>query len=350
MLRKRLIGIVVGVIALVSVGVAGLAEAASSSTPPLPTKDSFYKYSGSKPLAKIPPGTVLKKRSVTIVISGDNQPFSALQVLYRTRTELGKPSVTVATVIKPAVPTTSVKLVSYQTFYDALGAQCDPSYTLRGGNPNYSDAQDDAMFMRDYLTAGDYVVDPDYEGEHLDWTAGYESGYDTLDGIRAAESALKAPSSTPVGLTGYSGGSIASEWAAELAPRYAPKLHIVGTAIGGIPVDFAHNLNYINGSSGWSGIIPGTLVALNRAFHTALTPYLSGVRPQARRPGDPRVHQLALRLPSRAQGQPAVQAPVRHPPAHSDVRPDHQQADHGLGPRTSSGADVHARRQCRWDG
>lgn len=275
MLRTRIIGIAVALLAGLSAGAAGLAQAASSSGPALPTKDAFYTYTGSTPLAKIAPGTVLKKRSVTIVISGDNQPFSAFQVLYRTRNELGKPSVTVATVIKPTVPTTSVKLVSYQTFYDALGAQCDPSYTLQGGNPSYSDAQDDAMFMRDYLSAGDYVVDPDYEGEHLDWTAGYESGYDTLDGIRAAESALSSPSTTPVGLVGYSGGSIASEWAAELAPTYAPKLNIVGTAIGGVPVDFAHNLNYINGSSGWSGIIPGTLVALTRAFHTALTPYLS---------------------------------------------------------------------------
>ncbi len=218
---------------------------------------------------------MLKRRSVTIVISGSSKPFSAFQVLYRTSNELGQPSATVATVIKPQVPAASIHLVSYQTFYDALGAQCDPSYTLRGGNPSYTDAQDDALFMENYLEAGDYVVDSDYEGEHLDWTAGYESGYDTLDAIRAAESTLSAPSSTPVGLVGYSGGSIASEWAAELAPAYAPRLNLVGVAIGGVPVDFAHNLNYINGSAGWSGIIPGTLVALTRAFHLKLTPYLS---------------------------------------------------------------------------
>jgi hypothetical protein len=52
-------------------------------------------------------------------------------------------------------------------------------------------------------------------------------------------------------------------------------LHIVGVAEGGIPVDFAHNLNYINGSVGWSGILPAALVGLTRAYHIDLSPYLS---------------------------------------------------------------------------
>jgi hypothetical protein len=46
-------------------------------------------------------------------------------------------------------------------------------------------------------------------------------------------------------------------------------------AEGGIPVDYAHNMTYINGSSGWSGILPATLVALSRAFRLKLAPYLS---------------------------------------------------------------------------
>jgi hypothetical protein len=275
--RPKVMAVALAMFGAVGIGAGGLAQAAPPTAPPLPARDSFYRYTASTPLSKIVPGTVLKQRLVRIVIDGSSRPFRAFQLLYRTSNELGQPSVTVATVIKPQVPAASVHLVSYQTFYDALGAQCDPSYTLRGGNPGYADAQDDALFMENYLEAGDYVVDSDYEGENLDWTAGYESGYDTLDAIRAAEHALKAPSSTPVGLVGYSGGSIASEWAAELAPTYAPKLHLVGAAIGGVPVDFAHNLNYINGSPGWSGIIPGTLVALTRAFHLRLTPYLSAM-------------------------------------------------------------------------
>ncbi len=270
---RRAVALTVVLSAMLALGVA-LAQAAGSG-PPLPSSDSFYDYTGSTPLAQIAPGTVLKQRPVSIVVSGSTRPFSAFQVLYRTVGELRQPTVTVATVIRPLGASVGAKLISYQTFYDALGAQCDPSYTLRGGNPGYGDAQDDALLLENYLAAGYTVVTADYEGEDLDWTAGDESGWDTLDGIRAAEHALGDPASTPVGLVGYSGGAIATEWATELAPTYAPGLHIVGAAEGGIPVDYAHNLNYINGSPGWSGIIPGTLVALTRAFHVALTPYLS---------------------------------------------------------------------------
>ena len=66
---------------------------------------------------------------------------------------------------------------------------------------------------------------------------------------------------TPIGLIGYSGGAIASEWAAELAPSYAPAVskRIVGTAIGGVLVHPGHNLHYIDGSLVWSGVQPAAL-------------------------------------------------------------------------------------------
>jgi hypothetical protein len=115
---------------------------------------------------------------------------------------------------------------------------------------------------------------PDYEGENLDWGAGQESGYNTLDGIRATEHYLGVPASTQVGMLGYSGGSIATEWASELAPKYAPGLDIIGAASGGVPVDFAQNLSYINGDQDWAGVIPAVLVTLSRSFGVNLNKYL----------------------------------------------------------------------------
>jgi Secretory lipase len=263
-----------GLIVLLTLGACS--ATARAATPALPSSDPFYTYSAATPLAQIAPGTVLKERAVDLVIGGDPSVFSAEQVLYRTTGELGEPTATVATIIKPIVSAGPTKLISYQTFYDALGSECDPSYTLQGGNPSYNDAQIDATLMQSYLSAGYTVVTSDYEGEGLDWAAGQESGYNTLDGIRAAENALEAGSSTQVGMVGYSGGSIATEWASELAPGYAPELHIVGVAEGGIPVDFAHNLTYVNGDTdGWAGVIPAVLVASSRAFGIDLTPYLS---------------------------------------------------------------------------
>ncbi len=261
---------VFGVIATLAVLAAPPASAASG--PKLPTHDPFYRYSRS--LRNVRPGTILRKRKVKIAESGSSTPITATQVLYRTTGQLGQPTVTVATIIRPT-PAVTTKIVAYQTAYDALGSECDPSYTLRGGNPSYSTAKDEEQVILSYVNAGDTVVVSDYEGENLDWGAGQESGYGTLDAIRATEKLVKAGNQTPVGMIGYSGGSIATEFASELAPRYAPKLHIVGVAEGGVPVDFFHNLKYINGSPSWSGVIPAVLLALARAYHVNFQPYLS---------------------------------------------------------------------------
>lgn len=256
---------------------AGRASASSASSGPvLPSSDPFYQWSG--PLAGVAPGTVLRTRTVTIAVEGTSTPVEATQLLYRTVGELGQPTVTVTTVLRP-VPVSGpvvTRIVSWQMFYDALGSECDPSYTLQGGNPSYGDASEEEALFAPYLAAGDTVVVPDYEGEDLQWGAGRESGYDTLDSIRAAEQWMGvAAAATPVALAGYSGGSIATEWAAELAPSYAPKLDLVATAAGGVPVDFAHNLEYINGSADWSGVIPAVLVGVARAYNIDLDQYLS---------------------------------------------------------------------------
>lgn len=255
------------VIALVLVLVA---VASASSGPVLPSQDPFYSYSGS--LANVAPGTVLKTRQITVVDDLTGVPelgVTGEQLLYRTTTELGKPTITVTTVIRPAVAGPNAnKIVSYQTAYDALGPVCDPSYTLQGGNSSYSTAADEEQFYVQYAREEGYtVVVPDYESVHLDWGAGRESGYGTLDGIRAAEQWLKLPAkTTPVGMVGYSGGSIATEFASELQPKYAGGLDVVGAAEGGVPAYFAHNLAYINGSPSWSGVIPAVLVGTARAF------------------------------------------------------------------------------------
>jgi Secretory lipase len=254
---------------------SGTASAQVTPSLRLPSHDPFYTYTGSKPLSQIAPGTVLKKRPITAKITSLTVPYQAEQVLYRTTGEQGQPTVTVTTIIKPLTSLLGTKIVSYQTAYDALGPQCDPSYTLQGGNPGDTDMDAEEAVMALYVTAGYTVTTPDYEGTALDWGAGQESGYNTLDGIRATENYLGVPASTEVGMVGYSGGSIATEWASELAPKYAPDLNIIGAASGGVPVDFAQNLTYINGSSTWSGVIPAILVSVGRAFGVDIDKYLS---------------------------------------------------------------------------
>ncbi|MGH3745150.1 MAG: lipase family protein [Mycobacteriales bacterium] len=270
---------------------------ARAAGPALPSADPFYQYANTVPgragvpLASLAPGTVLATRSVDLGFGTTPSPAppgvtpdplpalptTAEQLLYRTADEQGKPAVTVTTVIEPATGAVAPKIIAYLSFYDSLAGKCDPSYTLQGGDPGAANSTltgAEQALVQAY--AADAVVTvPDFEGEGLHWTAGHEAGYGTLDAIRATESYLKAPASTMVGLTGYSGGSIAADWASELAPSYASELNIVGVAEGGIPVDFAHNLDYVNGSADWSGIIPAVLVALSRAFGIDLATYLS---------------------------------------------------------------------------
>jgi Secretory lipase len=76
----------------------------------------------------------------------------------------------------------------------------------------------------------------------------------TLDSIRAAFSSSTIPGDARVAMLGYSGGAIATEWAAELAPTYAPDVdkRMIGAAIGGGLVDPAHNLHYVDRSPGSS--------------------------------------------------------------------------------------------------
>jgi hypothetical protein len=247
--------------------------ASASAGPALPNQDPFYSYSGS--LGGVAPGTVLKSRPVNISLSGLGVPVNASQVLYRTTGELGQPTMTVATIIQPVLGVLP-NIVAYQTAYDGLGPKCEPSYTLQGGNSGDATDKAEEAVIAGYVGAGNTVVVPDYEGIKQDWGAGQESGYGTLDGIRAAEHSLGLnPAGTRVAMVGYSGGSIATEFASELQPHYAPDVNLVGAAEGGIPVDFAHNLNYINGSKGWSGVIPAVLVGLGRAFNINIKAYAS---------------------------------------------------------------------------
>jgi hypothetical protein len=254
------------------------AAPASAAAVPLPSADPFYRYTGATPLAQLKPGTVLKTRAVTLAADTNATPLHATQLLYRTSDEVGNATATVTTVLVPPTATVSPNIIGYLSFYDSLADKCDPSYTLRGGDPGANNQQlSDAeqAFVQAYYATGSVVTVPDFEGPGLHWTAGHESGYGTLDALRATEAYLKAPATTKVGLTGYSGGSIAADWAAELSPTYAPELNIVGVAAGGVPVHFFHNLSYINGSQEWSGIMPAVITALGRAYGLDLGAYLS---------------------------------------------------------------------------
>jgi hypothetical protein len=186
--------------------------------------------------------------------------------------------VTVTTVIAPSPLPLTRNIVGYLSFYDDLGGKCAPSYTLTGGDAgpdNQAEVAEEELLIPFYLANGWVVTVPDYEGPQLHWMAAREAGKATLDSLRATESALGLGADTKIGLSGYSGGAVAAEWAAELAPSYAPHLNLVGVAIGGIPVDYESLFRYANATLVYSAALPGMLLGLARAYHLDLQRYLS---------------------------------------------------------------------------
>jgi hypothetical protein len=262
---------------LLSLALVTAAPWARAAGPSRPDHDTFYTYSGSKPLATVPPGTVLRSRPTTMHLGTGSTPVNAEQLLYRTTDQLGRPTVTVTTVLAPANAPVTPNIVGYLSFYDGLAAKCDPSYTLAGGDAGgaaQQEAEEEELLISWYLSQSFVVTVPDFEGTHLDWMAGRGAGYGVLDGIRATETYLHA-ASAKVGLSGYSGGAMAADWASELAPSYAPKLDIVGVAMGGVPVNDFHLFAYANGTSEYAAAIPAMLLGLSRAYDVDLGHYLS---------------------------------------------------------------------------
>ncbi|WP_280295038.1 lipase family protein, partial [Nocardia abscessus] len=61
----------------------------------------------------------------------------------------------------------------------------------------------------------------------------------------------------PTVVTGFCGGAIASGWAAQLAPEYAPELNLVGAAFGGVPAARGFGgARFGGGGAGVGGVFP----------------------------------------------------------------------------------------------
>ncbi|OBH07093.1 triacylglycerol lipase [Mycobacterium sp. E2699] len=247
--------------------------------PPHPKDDPFYSYTGDKPLPDITAGTVLKTRHVPYHIVGLPTLLETTQLLYRSTGQRNTPTVNVTSVIRPRGLGHKTKVISYQSAYDSLNQNDEPSYAISGGRPTLAGLVPNVELgvFGPFLAEGYTVIVPDTEGQAADFAAGPEYGINTLDSIRAAFNSSAIDSDAKVAMLGYSGGAIATEWAAEYAKTYAPDVyqHLIGAAIGGVLVHPAHNLHYVEGSQMWAGVMPMALVGIARAFAIDFTPYLS---------------------------------------------------------------------------
>jgi len=216
--------------------------ATGAVSPIPPPQDPFYTPPSPVPAGR--PGTVIRLRPVCI---GDLQvpvPYRAWDVMYlSTAAEDANgnpadyhavPSVDTGLIVEPLTGRAH-PLIAWATAEDSDSTLKAPSYVMTQGSSG-----DNATWQWALGNGWDVVV-PDYEGPGSAYSAGPLEGHGMLDGIRAAENLSSIDGlqgrRTKAGLWGYSGGAMATVWASELAPGYAPGLRIVGVAEGGVPAD-----------------------------------------------------------------------------------------------------------------
>ena len=258
------------------VGVVGtcllkLLLAAPASAVPLPDQDPFYAVPSG--IAGLPNGTILKSRLVNASAFYGAVPMlaSGWQVQYKTLDTHFRASADVATIMVPDAPWSGAgprPLVSYQTAEDGVGSKCSPSYALEGGVAGADgNSESETGLIFDALRQGWAVVAPDYEGPQSDFLGAAGEAHGVLDGLRAAlrfRPAAFTPR-TPLGLWGYSGGSLATVLAVMSQPQYAPELHFAGIALGGLVTDLKATLDGFSGGPAGGAIVVG-MVGLDRSY------------------------------------------------------------------------------------
>ncbi|MCZ8379685.1 lipase [Mycobacterium sp. CPCC 205372] len=244
-------------------------DVAPRTRPVLPSRDPFYQPPAGYEHAR--PGTVLRSRNVELAFLGlVPQKFTATQLLYRTTSMNGEPQAGVTTVVVPTQRDTTrpCPVMSYQCAIDAVAGRCFPSYALRRGAKAIGAlAQLEFLLIAAALAEGWAVSVPDHEGADGFWGTPYEPGYHILDGVRAAQNCerLGLAANAPVGLWGYSGGGLATAWAAEVCGDYAPELDVVGAVLGSPVADLGHAFRRLNGSF-FSGLPAMVVAALTHTF------------------------------------------------------------------------------------
>lgn len=217
-------------------------------TTPLP-----YFYKLSKKQQATPHGTLIR---------WDKQwsPYNSRAVhrlVFSSRDTFNRPITGSAALILPQQPT-KVKgyaktgaytpLVVVNDMINSLGTACQPSFVLTSNKPEqlshnkrvYQEAED-------YLVRGWAVLIPDFLGMFGEYGANIMSGRIVLDAIAASTTTntFGLHNSRAI-VTGYSGGGMASMYAAAQQPSYAPHSNLLAVAAGGTPVDLPWMVSFFS--------------------------------------------------------------------------------------------------------
>ena len=245
-----------------SLGSLGDALGSSGQTTP-PFSDGPFYEADPQVLAGLAPGDVIDTRAMPDLAFFPGVSIS--QVSYRSTNSAGEPIVATTTIMKPRGAVDGGPLLSYQHIMNALGPGCRIAPALYSTDPETIVREAPALNV--LLMRGWTVALPDHLGPTMAYGAAKLGGQVTLDGIRAAQRAGIGLETSPVGLLGYSGGGMATSWAAALAPEYAPELEIAGVASGGVPMDLEAMLEGLgSGSHPAFGLAMAAAMGLEREY------------------------------------------------------------------------------------
>ncbi|KAK6857955.1 hypothetical protein PG995_005654 [Apiospora arundinis] len=210
--------------------------------PVIPLLDPFYDEPGN--ISEYGLGEVVRSRPINDKIKGVLGYFSvasATEFMYRSTDANDNAVADVATILAPdGNNADNTKLLSYAVAYNSPNPNCVPSYAVQLGSlANVGPSNLESLTINAAINRGWYVLLADHAGLKGEFVVGRQMGFSILDAMRMA---LGEASRNLTGLSvdarvaqfGYSHGSLATGFAAEMAGAYAPDLvNFVGTALGG---------------------------------------------------------------------------------------------------------------------
>ncbi|KAK8137624.1 hypothetical protein PG984_003117 [Apiospora sp. TS-2023a] len=217
--------------------------------PVIPLLDPFYYEPGN--ISEYSLGEVVRSRPIDSKIKGLLGYFnvaSATEFMYRSTATNDDAVADVATILVPnGNNANNMKLLSYAIAYNSPNPNCVPSYAVQLGSlATVGPFNLESLTINAAINRGWYVLLADHTGLRGQFTVGRQMGFSILDAIRMA---LGETSRNLTGLSadarvaqfGYSHGSLATGFAAEMAGAYAPDLvNFVGTALGGTIANGTH--------------------------------------------------------------------------------------------------------------
>lgn len=236
-----------------------LADPYAALLPTPVTSDPFFVDPDASGPVDAPPGTVLRSREVTGRVP---RPRTRLRQFAVASTDArGRPVTVTASLMEPRRPWRGPgprPVVVHNVAIDSLGLAATPSYRLVHGV-----GQDFPTVVPLWLQRGYAVLIVDHEGPRMAYAEGTMAGHAVLDGWRGLLRIEEAYRESPTVMYGYSGGAIATVWAAQLQPTYAPELRSAGAIAGGTPTNVGLLRETMNGTLA-SGLYGAAVIGMAR--------------------------------------------------------------------------------------